>query len=501
MKKINKVLLLTALAAVGTGALSSCSFINNSQNKEKVSYVNVNINPDLELIVDSDNKVVKVIGSNQDARVLLYGEANLEGLDIEVAIDKIVDLSVEMGYLTEENHTVSTQVTSHKNSVSSDLLNKINTQISVSAGELDFEVKTTADHAFSLVREYQGFIEEHPTLENKLTIDEFNLALRASQTGEVTIDAAVTMDTQELITLINENTDKAINYTTEAFEQIRATQEAIYEKAETAVENLEFTKFYTGRILSHPTTAYHGSLYQIYNLSYHTVNALIHTVEAVQSIGYYELDEAKVSEILTELDIQNVTVEDLKGIDGKITIASVEEYLNKLFKNNEEYQVKKAQMVTKMNQVVASVKLELGKVAEKYSEEIQTIVTECESIIASIKTIMPASLHAVIDAHLDAFVEIKTLVTTKVADHNLTLQDLEEIKETLKVKVQEVKVEIESDLTDEEKAELAQKIEKAKEALAVIKAKCDLEINKAEQSAKAYIAELKEKQLAKVNQQ
>ena len=91
MKKINKVLLLTALAAVGTGALSSCSFINNSQNKEKVSYVNVNINPDLELIVDSDNKVVKVIGSNQDARVLLYGEANLEGLDIEVAIDKIVD--------------------------------------------------------------------------------------------------------------------------------------------------------------------------------------------------------------------------------------------------------------------------------------------------------------------------------------------------------------------------------------------------------------------------
>lgn len=64
------------------------------------SYVSIDINPSLELTLSPSETVTEVRAMNEDAVALLYGEA-LVGMQIEEALDKVVDLAIEMGYIDE----------------------------------------------------------------------------------------------------------------------------------------------------------------------------------------------------------------------------------------------------------------------------------------------------------------------------------------------------------------------------------------------------------------
>ncbi len=76
------------------------------------SYLAVDINPTVELVVDGET-VVTVKAGNDDAAVLLSGE-NFEDMSVEEALQKIVELAEELGYLTEENDDVKISVTADK---------------------------------------------------------------------------------------------------------------------------------------------------------------------------------------------------------------------------------------------------------------------------------------------------------------------------------------------------------------------------------------------------
>lgn len=83
------------------------------QVEEACSFVSLDINPEISLTIDENELVVSVYGENEDGQVLLYEEsANIVGKDIESAIDKIVSLAIEYGYLDEENKVVGTTVSS-----------------------------------------------------------------------------------------------------------------------------------------------------------------------------------------------------------------------------------------------------------------------------------------------------------------------------------------------------------------------------------------------------
>ena len=64
------------------------------------SYVSIDINPSLELKLSPSETVTEVRAMNEDAVALLYGEA-LVGMQIEEALNKVVDLAIEMGYIDE----------------------------------------------------------------------------------------------------------------------------------------------------------------------------------------------------------------------------------------------------------------------------------------------------------------------------------------------------------------------------------------------------------------
>ena len=80
------------------------------KNDDKSGYVSLDINPSVELVVDENGLVAGVRGVNEDGLVLLYNESGIKGETVDNAVKKIVDISIEEGYLTEDNKVVNVTV-------------------------------------------------------------------------------------------------------------------------------------------------------------------------------------------------------------------------------------------------------------------------------------------------------------------------------------------------------------------------------------------------------
>lgn len=494
------VLGIAALSGCNLGGGNTSSSTSTGSEESKVSYVSLNINPEIELFVDGDEVVVNVYGVNEDAQVLLYEEEdNIEGKTLDEAIDKIISLSVDMGFLSEENHTIATQVSTDDVDLKAKIQTDIDAQISVSTKNLGFEVETTLDQAFSTLREFEAFKAEHPESDviQALTIEEFKLALRASEEGDISLEAAVLLDDSELIDIINTATDEVAQFTTKTFEKIRALAEQIYVNAEVAVVNLEYAKFYASRMLTDPMTAYYGSMYQIYNLSSVTMDALVKAIEAVQNLESYELDEDKINEIIAASGIEGLTKEDLQDLSGRVTIESVEEYLNKVYKNVEELETSKEEMMNKMQEIANEIKAEVNALSEEHKEDIEDILKRVETTISTAKLSIPPQYVSAFEEKIAAYEEIAAEIKTKIESDELTLDDLKEFSDELKAKAEECEKDIQDDLTDEEEATLNANIEKAKEGLASIKAQYEQTLNAAEVEAKTHLGNLKDALLNK----
>jgi hypothetical protein len=97
MKKTQVISILSIIAVVLVGIIVGYNYLNNDAN---LQYVTISINPNIELAVNEDNKVVEAIPVNEDADILL-ADLNLVGMSIEEASTKIIDEAIEMGYIDE----------------------------------------------------------------------------------------------------------------------------------------------------------------------------------------------------------------------------------------------------------------------------------------------------------------------------------------------------------------------------------------------------------------
>lgn len=83
--------------------LISVSYFHYAVNSA-YAYVDIDINPSLELVIDKQERVLKTIPLNEDARPLLKG-LKLNGMPVQEALSVIIIKSKEQGYLdlTNEN--------------------------------------------------------------------------------------------------------------------------------------------------------------------------------------------------------------------------------------------------------------------------------------------------------------------------------------------------------------------------------------------------------------
>lgn len=135
-RKFMKKLALGLLSLV---MLFSCLGLTACSGKEEYSRMTVDINPSIELMLDSKNKVVSATALNDDGSIILAGET-IVGKKADEAVEIIVEVSTETGYIVKGN------VEADENTVS----------ISVSANTKNLEkVKESAEKAVT------DFFEKH----------------------------------------------------------------------------------------------------------------------------------------------------------------------------------------------------------------------------------------------------------------------------------------------------------------------------------------------------
>jgi len=107
MKKI-KLLLPLLVLVLTLVALVGC---NESQTKDLTnSYVVLDINPSVELVLDKDEVVEYANALNEDADLLLVN-IDLEGLSAEAAIDLIIEEATKLGFIDPEAEETIVDVT------------------------------------------------------------------------------------------------------------------------------------------------------------------------------------------------------------------------------------------------------------------------------------------------------------------------------------------------------------------------------------------------------
>lgn len=133
---MNKKVLFASLAGVASisiGVVAICVLtINRNTTDSTRALVTMDVNPSVEFVIDKENKVISVNGKNDEGKMIVYGEA-LVGKPLEEAIDIVIKVENETGYLIDGNITIDTNTINI--SVSADsgayetLINQVNSYV------------------------------------------------------------------------------------------------------------------------------------------------------------------------------------------------------------------------------------------------------------------------------------------------------------------------------------------------------------------------------------
>lgn len=149
-KKLISTLCASAMLLTGGLTLTACK----DTSEQKV--MNVSLNPEVEFVLDKDNKVLSVNALNSEGNIILSTDAEFVGKDANEAVKLFVSISKENGYL------VSGSYTSDKNNIevsisgSTKEIDKLykNIESSVKSKLEELDIEGTISKAENLTEEY-----------------------------------------------------------------------------------------------------------------------------------------------------------------------------------------------------------------------------------------------------------------------------------------------------------------------------------------------------------
>lgn len=152
-----------------------------AKNEEAFGYVSIHINPKIDILLDDSQTVTHYALLNEEAKVLLAGE-DLKGLAVNDAIDKILDLAIQTGYIDvfSTDNVVSvfatdTEDVALQDQVESHIQNYLNSKAIATAVVL----QTAVDASLKQIGEDQGvsdlqakMIQTYLAMNNGITTEE-----------------------------------------------------------------------------------------------------------------------------------------------------------------------------------------------------------------------------------------------------------------------------------------------------------------------------------------
>lgn len=498
---------LPSTPGTGSGAENNTPG-NENENKNEAatlkadSFVSLDINPEITLTLDENGIVLTIVGENEDANVLLYGEESLEGMNVEAAVEKITVLALKLGYLSDDNSTVSIIADGCESSAKlDDLVARISAKITSTAGAADFSVMIDTEGAYSLLRQYEAFKTAHPDLADSVSISEYKLALTARESCGMTLEGALELDDDELINRIANAHNKIESYYTEAYEKRRAEAMRIYELAlETEVDKV-YAEYLAANGKGMSFEMLYAYVYQIYAITARGLSAAADTIEFFDTTRNYELDDAKVALIAEDLGLSEDELYKLQDSEGKVTLSSVLDYVDVYMKNVGE-DVDKEAIKAAIDESIASAEAdvinEANRLAEQYKPQIQAVINNAElikgtydSMMALISPVLPSLVKEELNELLEDYNEALVVLNDLLSNGTPTTDALREVSLDLWESATETLEELYELLPDEARADIEARKQAKRDARAAERAAFEETIANARKDAEERLAALK----------
>ena len=120
-----RVAIACALVVV-IGAMSLV--VTNFANVSGKTIISIDVNPSIELCVDNNDTVIDSTAVNDDGEEILE-DVEIENVDVDTAIDQVIDEMVEEGYLTPEQNSVLISVNNKNEKRGKELKDKISQKV------------------------------------------------------------------------------------------------------------------------------------------------------------------------------------------------------------------------------------------------------------------------------------------------------------------------------------------------------------------------------------
>lgn len=98
MKKLSKLFCVMFSFALLCMVLVGCNSATTNDNVEKLSYISMRINPEIELVVNEESEVVAANAINEDGETVL-AELELVGLTADEAGEAFTSMAIELGFI------------------------------------------------------------------------------------------------------------------------------------------------------------------------------------------------------------------------------------------------------------------------------------------------------------------------------------------------------------------------------------------------------------------
>lgn len=464
MKKVISAIVILLLAVSAVACFAGCN-PGGVPQPVATSYVSMEINPSISFVLDQNQKVMSLSCDNDDAMVMLYGE-QIVGLDIQSASDKILELAVKMGYLTQDNCGVSVEVVSDGTKVESNILDKIEVSVQKVDDTLSFDVVYNEEGSFILNYELAKLKEKNPDDKNyqELTAGKLRLINSALACDfKLKMDDAVKMTTGELLAVVETAYSNMESYATEAFKQAKLAAQSVYEiSVESAKEAVYLAKYiqYKGPIEGVLATAEYGGL----SVAAKSIDLLAQSLVISENVLNKVLENDDVLAIAAQLGID---VDKLKDAEGNVTVDSVGNYVDKWAKNNAD-------------KMTEDMRNNLAKAVDKLEESKADLEGKplSQDVVENIQTLLGT-------------IEIKDIEFV-----DFGIEDLQELVIQLDKKASDKKAEMDASLSEEQKQAIAEAQSEAVAKLDGALQQYNKAVEQAAQDAKESLQYMKERRLA-----
>lgn len=247
-------LLITVFLAV---SLCACNITTDSpqtpQAQKATSFVCIDVNPSIELVLDQNNVVMSATGANKDGKVLLFEENGIVDAELDVAVSNIASLALKYGFV-EDGSNVNVEVSSstEQNGIFERIGDKFSAALKKADPQINVSFSTACDYV--LQSELEKLKADNPdTKIQNLDVSTYRAVKKAMQNG-VSLEEATDMSFDALLEKITDAQSDLESQLDESYQYAVNRAQYVFDNAKRTAENSVYVKYYSQKLVSTFTT-------------------------------------------------------------------------------------------------------------------------------------------------------------------------------------------------------------------------------------------------------